>query len=134
MLCEPIAVERRRGAHDAGSRRSSAATYNVRLENRKHVSVCRDMFCEVLVVSHSAVTRLLKHKHERCELPPHPRGGGRSEAEPVRPLECRRSRIYQRALSEGTALHRAENEETVPPNRAEEHSKPLVDVQLGSPD
>ncbi|CAN7944460.1 unnamed protein product [Ixodes hexagonus] len=75
MFCKPTAVKRRRGAQDAGSRRSLAATYNVRLENGKHASVCRDMFCAVLGVSHSTVTRLLKHKHEKGVVKPETRGG-----------------------------------------------------------
>ncbi|CAN7938728.1 unnamed protein product [Ixodes hexagonus] len=75
MFCKPIAVKRRRGAQDAGSRRSLAATYNVRLENGKHASVCRDMFCAVLGVSHSTVTRLLKHKHEEGVVKPETREG-----------------------------------------------------------
>lgn len=63
-------MKRRRGVQDAGCHWSLATTYNVQLENRKHVLVHWDLFCAVLSVSHSTVTRLLKHEHEKGEVKP----------------------------------------------------------------
>ncbi|KAH9378535.1 hypothetical protein HPB48_011591 [Haemaphysalis longicornis] len=74
MFCTSGPVKRRTGP-DTTSHRGFCATYKVRLDNKKVVTVFRDMFCAVLGVSHSTVTRLLKHKHEIGEIKLENRGG-----------------------------------------------------------
>lgn len=67
-------VKRRTGP-DTTSHHGLSATYKVRLDDKKVVTVCRDMFCAVLGVSHSTVTRLLKHEHDMGEIKLENRGG-----------------------------------------------------------
>lgn len=74
MFCSSGPVKRHTGP-DTTSHRGLSATYKVHLDDKKVVTVCRDMFCAVLGVSHSTVTRLLKHKHEMGEIKLENRGG-----------------------------------------------------------